>query len=67
MITPIKMKNWFVGLVVWSLCVPYAAGQNDIKERPNIVFIMTDDQSAIVPAPEDAEFDFSDGNGVGVQ
>lgn len=35
--------------------------------RPNIIFIMTDDQSSIIPSKEDGEFDFSDGNGSGVQ
>ncbi len=37
------------------------------QNRPNIIFIMTDDQSAIVPTVDDAEFMFSDGNGRGVQ
>ena len=36
-------------------------------ERPNIVYIMTDDQSSIVPTAEDAQFKFADGNGMGVQ
>ena len=36
-------------------------------ERPNIIYIMTDDQSSIVPSAEDAEFNFSDGNAMGVQ
>jgi arylsulfatase A-like enzyme len=40
---------------------------NAQAERPNIIFIMTDDQSSIVPTTEDAEFSFSDGNGMGVQ
>lgn len=37
------------------------------QERPNIIFIMTDDQSSIVPNSKDAEFKFSDGNGRGIQ
>lgn len=37
------------------------------QERPNIIFIMTDDQSAIIPTAKDSEFKFSDGNGRGVQ
>ena len=41
--------------------------QSNQDERPNIIFIMTDDQSPIVPVPEDATFDFSDGNRRGVQ
>ncbi len=37
------------------------------SKRPNIIFIMTDDQSAIVPDSKDAAFEFSDGNGRGIQ
>lgn len=37
------------------------------QQRPNIIFIMTDDQSAIVPTAKDAEFEFGDGNGRGTQ
>lgn len=36
-------------------------------KKPNIIYIMTDDQSAIVPSMEDADIDFSDGNGRGTQ
>ncbi|MEX0986640.1 MAG: sulfatase-like hydrolase/transferase, partial [Bacteroidales bacterium] len=35
--------------------------------RPNIIFIMTDDQSSIVPFPKDSEFGFEDGNRKGIQ
>ncbi|WP_462317183.1 sulfatase family protein [Marinilabilia sp.] len=41
--------------------------ENKEPQRPNIIYIMTDDQSAIVPSEADSEFDFSDGNGRGVQ
>jgi arylsulfatase A-like enzyme len=34
---------------------------------PNIIFIMTDDQSSIVPTEADSKYMFSDGNGMGVQ
>lgn len=44
-----------------------APGEAEPGDRPNIIFIMTDDQSPIVPLPEDAKFDFSDGNGRGIQ
>jgi arylsulfatase A-like enzyme len=37
------------------------------QQRPNIIFIMTDDQSSIIPSSKDAEFKFSDGNGRGIQ
>src|SRR5210317_2017588 len=37
------------------------------QQRPNIIYIMTDDQSAVVPEKADSEFNFSDGNGRGVQ
>ena len=37
------------------------------QQRPNIIFIMTDDQSAIVPASKDSQFQFADGNGRGTQ
>jgi len=37
------------------------------QKRPNIIFIMTDDQSAIVPTTKDAELEFTDGNGRGTQ
>ncbi|MDA3823877.1 MAG: sulfatase-like hydrolase/transferase [Bacteroidales bacterium] len=39
----------------------------EVQEQPNIIFIMTDDQSSIVPTKEDGEFKFSDGNGRGIQ
>ena len=39
----------------------------DEPRRPNIIYIMTDDQSAVVPIPEDSEFDFADGNRRGIQ
>lgn len=41
-----------------------------VKEKPlhpNIIYIMTDDQSSIIPTKEDSEFNFADGNGRGVQ
>ena len=44
-----------------------ACQKNERTDRPNIIFIMTDDQSPIVPTEKDSEFDFSDGNGAGVQ
>lgn len=37
------------------------------QDRPNIIYIMTDDQSSIVPTIEDSNTRFSDGNGKGVQ
>ncbi|HEC41576.1 MAG TPA: DUF229 domain-containing protein [Bacteroides sp.] len=39
----------------------------DLKPKPNVILIMTDDQSSIVPTTEDAEYNFSDGNAMGVQ
>ena len=44
-----------------------AINANAQSERPNIIYIMTDDQSSIVPSTKDDEFSFSDGNGLGVQ
>ena len=41
--------------------------ENEEAPRPNIIFIMTDDQSPLVPVPRDKEFDFSDGNRKGIQ
>ncbi len=37
------------------------------KEQPNIIFIMTDDQSSIVPIEEDAKNELANGNVMGVQ
>ena len=48
-----------------SIAKTYSKVSGEMK--PNIIFIMTDDQSAIVPTAEDARFKFSDGNGKGVQ
>lgn len=48
-----------------SIAKTYSKVSGEMK--PNIIFIMTDDQSAIVPTAEDARFKFSDGNGMGVQ
>lgn len=46
-----------------------ASGCKEAQEprRPNIIYIMTDDQSAVVPLPEDSDFDFADGNRRGTQ
>ena len=41
--------------------------QSEAKSRPNIIFIMTDDQSAVVPTENDSKLNFSDGNGRGTQ
>ena len=41
-------------------------GKKDVGP-PNIIFIMTDDQSAVIPTTEDGTFDFSDGNRAGIQ
>ena len=43
------------------------ARQTNTANRPNIIFIMTDDQSSIVPTSEDAKFNFTDGNKKGIQ
>jgi arylsulfatase A-like enzyme len=55
--------------LVFLLLMGTGFGCNRIEEprRPNIIFIMTDDQSSIVPTKEDGEFDFADGNRRGVQ
>ncbi len=60
-------RKLFVAISIFSVCLPHAMGQNKKKDRPNIIFIMTDDQSSLVPVKEDAKFEFSDGNGAGVQ
>ncbi len=62
-----KSKNFT--LLFLTLTVPLMLGVNACTqpERPNIIYIMTDDQSAIVPTAEDALIEFSDGNNMGVQ
>lgn len=40
---------------------------NEEPQRPNIIFIMTDDQSPIVPLPEDHNLELGNGNRMGVQ
>ncbi len=58
------MKN--ARSMAWCICMLFGVllyGQ----DRPNIIFIMTDDQSAVVPDSADLVKYFSDGNGVGVQ
>lgn len=53
---------------ITCLTVLAVYGQKRTNEnRPNIIYIMTDDQSSIVPTPRDADFDFSDGNRKGIQ
>jgi arylsulfatase A-like enzyme len=54
-------------IVNLSLMLLTACQEKDLPARPNIIFIMTDDQSPIVPTKEDNEFRFSDGNGRGIQ
>lgn len=51
------------------ILIPVMAGVKALSqpERPNIIYIMTDDQSSIVPTAEDARIKFSDGNRMGVQ
>ena len=44
-----------------------AAIKADAQQRPNIIYIMTDDQSSIVPTPEDAQRELANGNIMGVQ
>ena len=61
------MKHmWIIPIIVLANFACTGGNQAE-EERPNIIFIMTDDQSPIVPVAEDATFDFSDGNGRGVQ
>ncbi len=55
----------FLALVFIGINPTKANAQN--KKSPNIIFIMTDDQSSIVPTKKDNEFKFSDGNGRGIQ
>ncbi len=54
-------------LLLQVSCSLSRKAEEDFFERPNIIFIMTDDQSSIVPSIQDAGFDFSDGNGIGIQ
>jgi len=56
-------------LLLLTLLFPLLKGVNMYaqSERPNIIYIMTDDQSSIVPTPEDAEYRFSNGNRMGIQ
>jgi arylsulfatase A-like enzyme len=54
-------------LLLLESCSLSKRSEDGVKSRPNIIFIMTDDQSSLVPTAEDAGFDFSDGNGTGVQ
>ncbi len=53
--------------IILSLSLVKDCQGPDTFDAPNIIFIMTDDQSSLVPTPEDEEFMFSDGNGRGVQ
>jgi arylsulfatase A-like enzyme len=53
-------------LVLGSSCNSIRHDQKDTKP-PNIIFILTDDQSAIVPQSEDSSLPFYDGNNRGVQ
>lgn len=61
--------NYSILVLTLLLALLLQSCQNPIEEtrRPNIIFIMTDDQSAIVPIPEDSEFEFADGNKRGIQ
>ena len=61
------MRRILAGLLLALFCLTPLIAQDKARERPNIIFIMTDDQSSIVPEKGDSEFDFSDGNGLGVQ
>jgi len=56
-----------VCLLLQVSCSLPKSEEDELSRRPNIIFIMTDDQSSLVPAKEDAAFDFSDGNGRGIQ
>ena len=40
---------------------------SDQPQRPNIIFIITDDQSPIVPLPGDRDLELANGNRMGVQ
>lgn len=61
------MRGILTGLLLVFYGLTPVIAQDKVLERPNIIFIMTDDQSSIVPNLEDGAFDFSDGNGAGVQ
>ncbi|MFC2116374.1 sulfatase [Bacteroidota bacterium] len=56
-------------LFLLTLLASVLIGMNACAQpkRPNIIYIMTDDQSSIVPTSEDALIKFSDGNNMGVQ
>ncbi len=58
-------KNIIGGFIVLALITVTVS--LTAQQRPNIIYIMTDDQSSIVPTREDSEFKFSDGNGRGIQ
>ena len=63
-----KVKNGLAFLfIIFSLSLIKNCKGNRTFQQPNIVFIMTDDQSSLVPTREDEKFMFSDGNGRGVQ
>jgi arylsulfatase A-like enzyme len=59
------MKN--SGIIFKILVISLCANMGFAQQRPNIILIMTDDQSAIVPTSKDSEFQFADGNGRGTQ
>lgn len=64
-----RRKILIVSVSLALLLFAYNGQAQKIKQaaRPNIIFIMTDDQSSIVPNQQDGDLKFSDGNGKGVQ
>ncbi len=69
-IAKITRSAWTVApyfVLMSALLSGHGCSTSETPGRPNIIYIMTDDQSSIVPIPEDSEFDFADGNGRGIQ
>jgi arylsulfatase A-like enzyme len=60
--------------LLFALSLPIAtvlpgcsSNKQEQPQRPNIIFIITDDQSPIVPLPEDRNLELDNGNRMGVQ
>ncbi len=58
----VKIKITVVLISILTICWSDVVAQK--SKRPNIIYIMTDDQSSIVPNEEDKKTEYMDGKGV---
>lgn len=63
----ISMVFPFFTMSLLLVMVLSGCNSNEQPQRPNIIFIITDDQSPIVPLPEDRNLELANGNRMGVQ